>query len=166
MKIQTKHFGEIEIEEDKIVKFFGGIFGFEKIREFVLLYEAKEEPEILTFAWLQAVEEPAVCLPLINPMLWFDNYEPDIDDEVIETLGELDRDALDVYSVVVVPEDITTMTTNLLAPVVINRATKKGAQVIVNNEGYQVKHNLYDKVTEKIEASKRAEQSKKGEDKC
>ena len=54
----------------------------------------------------------------------------------------------DVFVLVVltVPSDLTKMTANLKAPLVINTDTRKGCQIIVNNEEYQVRYNVYDYV--------------------
>lgn len=48
--------------------------------------------------------------------------------------------------VLTVPSDLTKMTANLKAPLVINTDTRKGCQIIVNNEEYQVRYNVYDYV--------------------
>ncbi len=142
MKIDTRHFGEVEIDDEKIVKFGKGIFGFDDIHEFAVLYEGEQGAP---FAWLQAVNDKNVCLPMVNPMMWYPSYSPDVDDELIGEIGELDQNLLEVFSVVVIPEDITQMTTNLKAPILINHDSKKGIQVIVNDD-YDVRHNLYDQI--------------------
>lgn len=150
LKIATRHFGEVEIDESKIVEFEKGIFGFEELKKYVVLYEnaEKENP----FAWLQAVDDANVSLPMVNPVVWYPGYEPDVDDEVVEKLGDIQTMALEVYTVVVIPEDIKKMTTNLRAPILLNQTTKKGVQVIVNDEEYEIKHNLYDQLMKLKEA--------------
>ena len=50
-----------------------------------------------------------------------------------------------VLVTVTVPTDITQMSINLKAPVVVNLATNKASQVIVEDE-YPVKYKIYDKV--------------------
>jgi len=69
-----------------------------------------------------------------------------VDDELIGSIGELKRDDLEIYTVVVIPEDIKKMTTNLRAPIILNTRTKKGIQGIVNDEEYDIRHNLYDQL--------------------
>jgi len=49
-----------------------------------------------------------------------------------------------LLSVVTVPSDLTKMTANLKAPIVINMNTKKACQLIVNNDNYEVRYNVYD----------------------
>lgn len=150
LKITTRHFGEVDIDESKIVEFQNGIFGFENLKQYVVLYDNAENKS--PFAWLQAIDDKDICLPMVNPMVWYPEYTPDVDDALIATLGETDSLALEVYSVVVIPEDIKKMTTNLRAPILLNQTTKQGIQVIVNDEEYQIKHNLYDQLQKIKEA--------------
>ena len=46
MLVKTKHFGEIDLGEDKILHFENGIFGFEEYKTYTILYdsEAEERP--------------------------------------------------------------------------------------------------------------------------
>lgn len=142
MQIKTKHFGEVEIDESRLITFKEGIYGFEEHKKFVLLCDNDEKA---AFSWLQCLDDADLALPLISPILWFPNYSPEIADELIESIGELKEEDLSIYSVVVVPENIENMTTNLKAPILINVKTKKGIQVIVEDD-FAVKQNLYDQV--------------------
>lgn len=150
LKIDTRHFGEIEVDDSKVVVFKSGIFGFEKLTKYVVLYDNTESES--PFAWLQSVEDKDVSLPMVNPMLWFPSYAPEVDDELIATIGDPGELALEVYSVVVIPEDVKKMTTNLRAPILLNQTTKTGIQVIVNDEEYEIKHNLYEQFEKLKEA--------------
>ena len=59
MVIQTKYFGEIQIDETKVIHFEQGIFGFEDQKEFAVLYEGETDDN--PFCWLQSVKEAHVC---------------------------------------------------------------------------------------------------------
>ena len=43
-----------------------------------------------------------------------------------------------------VPSDLTKMTCNLKAPIIINTDTMKGIQLIADNEDYLVRYPIYD----------------------
>ena len=58
-----------------------------------------------------------------------------------------------IFLTLTVPSDITKMTTNLKAPIIINADTKKGCQVIAENPEYVVKYNIYD-VIQKMKEKK------------
>lgn len=144
MLIKTKHFGEVEIDEANILSFEEGVFGFEEEKSFILLYDG--EGEASPFCWLQAIGDEKICLPLINPVSYFPNYDPEIAGGLVARIGELKEEDLELFTVVVVPENIKKMTTNLMAPILVNVKTKKGIQVIVQDEEYQIRHNLYDQI--------------------
>lgn len=144
MLIKTKHFGEIELDEDKILTFKDGIMGFEESKRFTILFDSEDEvrPSI---SWLQSCDEPALALPVINPLLAKADYNPIVDDEVLEPLGDLNDENLVILLTLTVPSDITKMTTNLKAPIIINADNRTGCQVVVENQDYEIKFKVYDK---------------------
>ena len=139
MKISTKCFGEIDIEEDKIVTFEHGIMGFESFRKFTLIFSIDGE-EKSKIAWLQSVEEPGLALPVVNPFVVKEDYDPIIQDDLLIPLGDVTNENVVVLLVVTVPSDVSKTTANLKAPIIINSDTRLGAQIIVENEDYQIKY--------------------------
>ena len=66
MLVRTRHFGEVELDENKIIYFDQGILGFTECKKYTILYdnEKGERPDI---TWLQSIEEPALAIPVISP---------------------------------------------------------------------------------------------------
>lgn len=83
-------------------------------------------------------------MPVMDPLLVCPEYNPEVDDELLSHLGELNQEELLVLVTVTVPKDITKMTVNLKGPIVINAAERKATQVIVEGDQYQVKFPIYD----------------------
>ena len=148
MLIKTKCFGEIDIAEDMIIEFADGLMGFEDLKRYTILYN-NEEGKKSSISWLQSVDEPALALPIINPFLVKEDYNPVVEDELLKPLGNINEENLAVFLVLTVPSDLTKMTANLKAPVLINADTKKGQQVIVENQDYVVKYNAYEVLKKK-----------------
>ena len=145
MKVITKHFGEVEIDESKIVNFENGIYGFEDQKRFIMFYE--DEKSKNGICWMQSLDDVDLALPVINPVFWFPEYSPEVADEQILKIGDLKEDDLQLFSVVVVGEKIESMTTNLKAPVLVNMLTKKGIQTIIENDDiYGIRENLYEQM--------------------
>ena len=120
MKIQTKWFGEIDTTEDKIITFEKGIIGFEDFKKFTIVVDAEKESEN-TIMWLQSAEEPSLALPIIKPEIVKEDYDPIVEDELIKSLGEdIENAYLAVYVTITVPSDLTKMTCNLKAPIIVN----------------------------------------------
>ncbi len=151
MLVRTRHFGEIDLDEDKVLYFDNGIFGFEDNKRFTLIYDndgAGERPDI---SWLQSLDEPALAIPVISPFLVKDDYNPEVEDELLLPLGNLSEDNIVVLISITVPADITKISANLKAPFIINSDSKKGAQIIIENNDYAVKHYFYEQLgTKKI----------------
>lgn len=145
MLIKTRHFGEIDLEESKIISFDNGILGFENCNHYTILFDNEngERPDI---SWLQSLDEPALAIPVISPFLIREDYNPEVEDELLKSLGELSNDNIVVLVSLTVPSDVTQMSANLKAPFIINSDTRKGTQIIVENSDYEVKYRFYDKL--------------------
>ena len=142
MEILTKAFGKITIDDEKIINFPKGIVGFPDLTEFALIHDVEKGTE--TIHWLQSIQEPGFAMPVMDPLLVCPDYNPEVDDELLSHLGELNQEELLVLVTVTVPKDITKMTVNLKGPIVINAAERKATQVIVEGDQYQVKFPIYD----------------------
>jgi flagellar assembly factor FliW len=145
MKVETKWFGTMEVRDEQILTFEKGIIGFEDWKEFTLIYDAEKELEETTIYWLQAIDEPTLALPIMDPQLVYQGYDRIVEDAIINTLGDNIADAnLLVACTMTVPEKLENMTINLKAPIIINLDTNRGVQVIAENDDYQVRYPIYD----------------------
>lgn len=120
------------------VRMPAGLLGFEQIKDFVLVTNPDEEP----FAWLQVEDNSALAFIVMDPFLAQPDYQPDIPQADVEFLKlKQANDAL-LLSIVTIHDD-QQATVNLKGPIVINRHTHTGKQVIIANAGsYSVKHPL------------------------
>jgi len=143
MKLNTKHFGEIDIDEKGIIEFDEGIPGFETAKKYVLLGTEDEESP---FRWLQSVDKPELAFAIVDPFAIKEDYDIEISDEIIQKLWIEKLEEVLVYSIVVVPEDMTKMSMNLKAPVIINTCNRKGAQVVLDTDAYSVRHYILDEL--------------------
>ena len=155
MLIRTKHFGEIDLDESKIIEFENGILGFEDNKRYTILFD-DGEGERSDISWLQNLEEPALAIPVVNPFIVKPDYNPEVEDELLKPLGTLTEDNVVVLISITVPEEVEKISANLKAPFIINSEEKKGAQIIVENSDYEVKYHFY----EQLKAYKSAKEGK------
>lgn len=149
MLVKTKFFGEVDLPEEKILTFDRGLIGLTDYKKFTILYDVeKEETNI---SWLQSVDEPTLALPVIKPWLVKEDYNPVVEDELLKHMGELTEENLVILLTMTVPPDIKQMTVNLKAPIIINADTRKAAQIMVENQDYEVKYKIYDILKKKGE---------------
>ena len=137
MKVVTR-FGEIEIGEESCIT-QGGLVGMSKATRFCLVNHREDSP----FHWLQSLDEPAVSLAVINPMEFFSDYSFELQDADVEHLGLEDASDAVVITTVTLNEDSREVTTNLLGPIVLNKKTLSGKQVVLSSESYSTKHVLF-----------------------
>jgi flagellar assembly factor FliW len=146
MSFQTRRFGLIDIPEEKVLRFKGGIPGLECMCRSILI----KVEETLPFYWLQSLEDGDVSLPVISPLVVAEQYAPSVEDSALEGL-ELARDEdLLIVVVAVIPQDVTKMTANMAAPLLINIEKNIGKQVILDNPEWQMRQPIYEAVCRKL----------------
>ncbi len=142
VKIKSKPFGEIEIDERQIVEFNDGILGFDYVKKFAIMDSSDKSP----FKWLQSMEEPDLAFVIIQPSDFMKEYELVISQVEIEAVGAAGANELLVFAIVTIPADPADMTANLQGPIIINPKKKKGRQAISLSEKYTVKHRILDEI--------------------
>lgn len=150
MKLNTKHFGEIEIIEKEIITFPNGLFAFEDNKKFIIIDNPDKE---IPFKWLQSIDNPDLTFVIINPFVFKSDYDFFLNESVIEKLEIEEKKDIAIYNIVVIPEDINKMTVNLAAPIIINVNKFLGKQIILDDNRYSHKHLI---IQEKQNAKREA----------
>jgi flagellar assembly factor FliW len=115
-----------------------GLLGFEKIKDYLLIVNPAEEP----FRWLQVKNDEALAFVVVNPFLIAPEYQPDIPQADVEFLGLSSPSEAALYNIVTL-HAAQNATINLKGPIVINRNTGIGKQVVIANAAeYSVRHPL------------------------
>lgn len=139
MRLETRLFGSLQIEEDRVFDFPEGLYGFEELRRFVLIETAPGAP----WKWLQSVEEPDISFVIVDPLLIVPDYAPSVPEGEMGRIGLRRRDEAVFFTIAVVPESLEQMTVNLRAPLLFNAAARLGCQVILPDDRYAVKHPVF-----------------------
>jgi flagellar assembly factor FliW len=140
LKVKTTRFGEIELIQEDLITFVEGIPGFPDEHEFVILPYSDDSP----FLYLQSAAQDYLAFLMVNPFLFFTDYEFELDEMQLEELAIRTMEEVASYVMITVPpRDVKTMTANLVAPVVINIHTHQGKQIVLEKSKYQTKHLLF-----------------------
>lgn len=139
INIQTRDFGEVPIDSDKIISFPFGIYAFEEDKSFALLSPLGEDNHPM---WLQSTEKPELCFIVFNPREMIEGYNPELTDEQLQLIGTPADGELMYLSIAVIPENHRKSTINLKSPIIVNTSSSTAAQVIVA-EDYQIKHPIF-----------------------
>ena len=159
--VNTTRFGDIQVEEERIITFVEPIFGFEKSLRYVILDHAENSP----FKWLQSIEDPELAFVVTNPVFFGLEYEFELPDETVNKLAlSAAEDAL-VLTIVNIPaSDPSKMTANLLGPIIIHQGNRKAMQVVLNESRFSTKTRLIpDEAAKKGGVSSQGASSEKGE---
>ena len=100
--------------------------GFPRHRQFVLV---RLNDEGLLYAFT-SIEDPELRFLVAPPEPFFADYAPEIEDEVFAALNTKDPDRL--LLLVVITAGVNETTANLLAPIVVDRDSRRAMQVILN----------------------------------
>lgn len=144
MDINTDLFGEIQIDENSIINFEAGLPGFPDDKRFTLV----EDKEYLTgvFCCLQSLDTPSVAFTLLDTFSVMPEYNPLVDEADISDIGNYTDEDLEVYNILLIADAVIDITVNLKAPIIINVKSKKGKQVIVDNDDYSTKYRIFEKL--------------------
>ena len=139
--ITTKNFGDLEYDVAEVLEFPSGLPGYPEDKRFVMrVMEDTQE----TFYWLQSIDDGDICFPLMDVYKILPDYDPHVNPEELADIGVIVGNALDIYNIAVIPDDISQTRVNLRAPVIINRNTRKCKQIVCTNEDYLIRYMVMD----------------------
>jgi flagellar assembly factor FliW len=126
----------MDVPDESVVTVLGGVIGFPDLTRYVLVQRKNDQP----FYWLQCLDDPTLALVLINPVLFQDDYRPQLPQGLAAELGEGE---ISLFSIVTIPpgrpED---MTANLLGPLAINTRTRRARQLVLDDRHYSHRHPI------------------------
>ncbi len=141
MQVKTTRFGILNVEEEKMLVFPSGMVGFPHLHDYFFVPAQGND----VFAWMQAQNDPDVAFLMVDPFVFFPDYDVKLNKGICDFLQIRDQSEVTILTTVTIPprEGVRGMTANLLAPVVINHVRAVGRQVIMDGSGYKIKHTLF-----------------------
>jgi flagellar assembly factor FliW len=107
--------------------------GFPAYRQFVLV---RLNDDGLLYAFT-SIEDPELRFLVAPPEPFFPDYAPEIENDVLAALNTKDPDRLLVM--VVITAGVNETTANLLAPIIVDRDSRRAMQVVLNGSGMPVR---------------------------
>lgn len=134
---ESVRFGTVEVDEAAVIEFPLGLIGLGGTR-----YALLDRNPGSGFLWLHCVEDPALALPVVSPLLFFDAFALQMSEQDRERTGVLDPAEADVYVTVRAAPDPHEITANLRAPLVVHRG--RGHQVLNAAPGAELRAALFE----------------------
>ena len=139
IKIKTSRFGEVEVRPEQVVNLPLGMVGFPQLCRYILFQHRPDSP----FFWLQSLDRPDLAFVLVNPLLFEPGYQIILSGSDSKLLEIEDAKDIQVWVVVTIPHGSPeSLTANLKAPVVLNVANRRMAQIILENSDYPLKRPI------------------------
>ncbi len=117
--------GLLQIADEDLIHLVAPLPPFMDLHRYVLVPDPEEEP----FLWLQAVDQPAVCL-VVAPHEDLAGPAPVPGAALREQLGLQPDEVPEVYVVISLAPDPQQVTMNLLAPLYVCRRTRRARQAL------------------------------------
>jgi flagellar assembly factor FliW len=137
--VKTGRFGQITVGEDELIKIPQGVLGFPEHTHFCLV-DPGDDTLIL---WLQCVDHPDIVFPVLEPKIFRADYSARLSAAELRELKLENINQSAVFSILTIPEDVTQMTANLKAPLVINLKQQVARQVVLQENEYSIKHLMF-----------------------
>ncbi|MBF0297292.1 MAG: flagellar assembly protein FliW [Oligoflexia bacterium] len=139
MKIQTTRFGELQVDSKDILNFPEGVLGFEHLKKFFVV----DPGDNTLILWLQSISDESVAFPIIEPKIFRPDYLIKLLPAELHSLQLESLDDARVYCILTIPSDITKMSANLKAPVVINNKNNLSRQIVLQDNKLPVRFEMY-----------------------
>lgn len=133
MRIETKKFGAIEIDEDSVIHFPRGLIGFENCHRFALIKNEDFDP----FCWLVSLDAEELSLPILNPNLVNPNFETTLSENLTDHRF-LNNGFNNIFCVVNMDKKVGRFTINLKSPILLNLEERMGKQFILDSDELMV----------------------------
>ena len=140
MLLKTRLFGEIKVNDEEVIHFTKPILGFDDCRQYLLM----ENESIFPTFWLQSINDPNLAFPVISPFSVDENYSINLQAFDLEDIRLKSVDDALVLTLMVVPQTMSSIRTNLRAPIIYNPEKKVAKQLILYDEKYPIHYYVID----------------------
>jgi flagellar assembly factor FliW len=140
LKTHTARFGPVEYQAADVITFQDGLVGFPNAHEVLLI----QHSEGSAFRWMQSIDEPALAFLVVDPSEFVGNFEPSMPAADADALGMSAQSARLVYTIVTIPQGKPSeLTLNLAGPIVVNAETGRARQVILEDDSYPIRYQVF-----------------------
>jgi flagellar assembly factor FliW len=136
MEIETTRFGQLTVEDERIMTFPRGLLGFPNFTRFALVQTGEEN----YFFWLQCADDPNLAFVVTDPSIFFKDYDVPLRSEMQADLELTDPATAQVF--VICNRVGDWLTGNLLGPLVINSANRRAQQVVLTDKKWTTRQPL------------------------
>lgn len=136
MLLNTSRFGQLEVDEDRLIVFEDGILGFPNEKAYALV----QTGEGSGFYWLQSVERENLAFVICDPRLFVAGYQVPAKLDDLQSIGLTSADSAQIFVIVNKVGDL--LTGNFQGPLVVNVENRQACQLVLSDKRYSTRHPL------------------------
>ncbi len=136
MIIETSRFGQVEVDEDRLITFEEGILGFPNEHDYALI----QTGEGSGFYWLQSADNKELAFVVCDPRLFVADYQVPVKLEELQKVGIVEPSSAQVFIIVNKVDNL--LTGNLQGPLVVNVQNRRARQLVLSDKRYSTRHPL------------------------
>jgi len=136
MIIRTSRFGQLEVDEERLIYFEDGILGFPDQHRYALV----QTGEGSGFYWLQSVQAEDLAFVVCDPRLFVADYQVPVKIDDLRTMGLDCPQGAQVFVIVNKVNDL--LTGNFQGPLVVNVENRRAKQLVLSDKRYSTRHPL------------------------
>lgn len=136
MTIETTRFGQVEVDESRLLVFPRGLLGFPLQKHYALMQTGANS----AFYWLQAVDRPELAFVVTDPRMFLADYKVPAKGEDLKQLDLSEADEAQLFVIVNKVDGL--LTGNLQGPLVINASTRVGKQLVLSDKRFSTRYPL------------------------
>ena len=136
MLIETTRFGNVEIDDSRVITFKDGLLGFPGRQRFALIQTTEDQ----VFFWMQSLEDSALAFLVCDPLAFVPDYQAQARPDDIKTLRL--HDLADCRVLVIVNKVDGYLTANLLGPLVIGAHSLLAKQLVLADRRHSTRQRL------------------------
>jgi flagellar assembly factor FliW len=146
MLLDTTRFGQIEVDQTRIINFPKGLLGFPSYTGYVLIEPGPDS----YFWWLQSTQTPDLAFVVTDPSLFVPSYRVPLKPEQMQELAITKLEEAQVF--VIVNKRGNQLTGNLQGPLVVHVERKVGEQLVLSDRRFTTRVPLVE-LGQKVEAA-------------
>ncbi len=128
-RLRSQLLGDLIIDEDAILEFADGLFGFASCKHWVMVNAGRPG-----WCWLHALDHRALAFLLVDPFEVFPEFSVTLSPQDLGALAAQSATEVGVFAIVTLPRTAhETMTVNLQGPVAIVASSRRGRQLVLSD---------------------------------
>ncbi len=135
---RTVQFGELNYRSEDVIHLPDGLVGMPSLRRWLILDMGDDVP----LKWFQSLDRGDFGFPVTQPWFFHDDYEVKVAPPVQARLRSARVEDLTTLIITTIHPGGELVTGNLLAPLVVDTETRRGAQLTLEDGRFQMRQEI------------------------